>query len=160
MGTQFELPDQTPCFFCDLIERGKTDDFIEETELTITRVNGRQFQEGQVVVLPRRHAPLLFDLTDREMEVVMQAARRVGRAIAQAFDCDGLLLYQNNGRVAGQGVPHFHLHVVPQQREHSTWGNGPAHLARLEGKPALGIRPIDLSDNQAQAMAAKIKSFM
>ena len=52
----------------------------------------------------------------------------------KAYDPDGLNLIQNNGVVAGQSVPHFHMHVVPRRKEGSGWGNGPPHIAVLEGK--------------------------
>ena len=106
MAIDFPLsPD--PCFFCGLIEAGETGDFIEERELTIARVNGVQFQEGQVVILPRRHAPTLFDLTEDELREIFATARLVGRAVSLAFESEGLLLYQNNGLASGQTVPHF-----------------------------------------------------
>ena len=68
----------------------------------------------------------------------MAAARRLTQALVNVYSPDGVLLYQNNGVGSGQEVPHFHLHVVPRQRD-SDWGLGPPHLARLErdGKSRL-----------------------
>ena len=42
-----------------------------------------------------------------------------------AYDPDGLNLIQNNGVVAGQKAPHFHMHVVPRRKVGGDWGNGP-----------------------------------
>jgi diadenosine tetraphosphate (Ap4A) HIT family hydrolase len=129
------LPEMDPCYFCQIINgRGNRWSVVEETDLTITVLNGRQFEVGQCMVLPRRHAPTLLDLDAGEEAAVMAAARRVARAMIAAFDPDGILLYQNNGVGSGQEVPHFHLHVVPR-RPGSDWGLGPPHLARLESRP-------------------------
>ena len=149
-----------PCFFCGLIEADDTRDFIEETELTIARVNGVQFQEGQLVILPRRHATTLFELTEDEAQAIVEAARRVGAAVSLAFEAEGLLLYQNNGLASGQTVPHFHLHVIPQRADRGTWGNGSPQLAQAEGRAPTPADPKRLTAGEAEAMAGRIRSFL
>jgi diadenosine tetraphosphate (Ap4A) HIT family hydrolase len=123
------LPATDRCYFCDIIAR--RDDrwnVIEEAALTQTLLNGRQFETGQCIVVPVRHAPTLLDLRVEEEAAVMAAARRAAHALVEALDPDGVLLYQTNGIDAGQEVPHFHLHVVPR-RKGSGWGAGPPHAA-------------------------------
>ena len=113
-----------------MVSKPDTWQVLEETELTLAALNGTQFEVGQALVIPRRHAPTLFDLTDEESAAIMAAARRVGRALVEALHPLGVLLYQNNGVYSGQEVPHFHLHVVPRQPG-SDWGVGPPQLAAL-----------------------------
>lgn len=36
-------------------------------------------------------------------------------ALSKTFDSVGFNLAWNDGKVAGQSVPHFHLHVVPRK---------------------------------------------
>ncbi len=126
------LPVQDPCYFCEIIH-GRSDrwNVIAQDASTITLLNGRQFEVGQCMVVPIRHAPTLLELTPAEDAAVMAAARRVMQVMIGAFDVDGVLLYQNNGVGSAQEVPHFHLHVVPRQAG-SEWGVGPPHLARLQ----------------------------
>ena len=134
----FPLPKMEPCYLCAIVERKSASwNVIDRGELTVTIFNGRQFEIGQCMVLPVRHAPTLLDLTEREEAAVMAAARRLTSVMVSAFSPDGVLLYQNNGIGSGQEVPHFHLHVVPR-RPNSDWGFGPPHIARLEktGRPA------------------------
>lgn len=99
----FPMPDGDPCFFCD-IAAGRTHQWqiIDEDELTMTLLNGRQFEAGQSVVIPRRHAPTLLDLVDEEESAVMAAAKRLSRALVDAYAPLGVLLYQNNGLGSGQ----------------------------------------------------------
>lgn len=99
-------------------------------------LNGRQFEIGQCIVIPQRHAPTLLDLNSTEESAIMSAARRVARALVDAYSPDGVLLYRNNGVGSGQEVPHFDMHVVPRQPE-SDWGFGPPHLERLEKEGRL-----------------------
>jgi histidine triad (HIT) family protein len=119
-----------PCYLCEIVEAASGWNIIERADLTMTVLNGRQFEIGQCMVLPVRHAPTLLDLTEPESAAVMSAAKRLMKVMIDAFAPDGVLLYQNNGTGSGQEVPHFHLHVVPR-RPNSDWGFGPPHVARL-----------------------------
>ena len=128
------MPVMDPCYLCGIVA-GHSDgwNLLGQDDLTVTILNGRQFEVGQCMVLPKRHAPTLLDLDDREGAAVMAAARRIMQVMVDEFATDGVLLYQNNGTGSGQEVPHFHLHVVPR-RPVSDWGFGPPHLAKLEAQ--------------------------
>ena len=129
--------------------------------MTLTLVNWAQFELGQVYVIPRRHAPALFDLTNDETLAVIHAVRRAADAIVRAYDPDGLNLIQNNGVIAGQNAPHFHMHVVPRRKVGSDWGNGPPHLAVLEGKtPTRPDRDVIVSLKQECEIARHIRRFL
>ena len=64
----YPLPKGDPCDFCEIVE-GNVErwNVIEQTGLTITVLNGRQFEVGQCMVLPIRHAPTLLDLHEEEV---------------------------------------------------------------------------------------------
>jgi histidine triad (HIT) family protein len=131
---------------------------LEETDLTLAALTGTQFEVGQSLVIPRRHAPTLFDLTEEESVAIMSAARRIGRALVAALRPLGVLLYQNNGVYSGQEVPHFHLHVVPRQPG-SDWGVGPPQLATLERRTRSTPRPL-ASAEQLRATADSIRGHL
>ena len=58
---------------------------IEQTDLAITLLNGRQFEVGQCIVLPLRHAPTLLDLNDAEDAAVMASAKHITEVMVKAF---------------------------------------------------------------------------
>ena len=74
-----------PCYLCEVIAGRSDKGVVEETETTLTLVNWAQFELGQVYVIPRRHAPTLFDLTDEEAVAVThdgpQSRRRAREGI-------------------------------------------------------------------------------
>ena len=150
-----------PCFFCEVIAGRADKGIVEETEMTLTFVNWKQFELGQVYVIPRRHAPTLFDLTDEEAIAVIRAVRRTADAMVEAYDPDGLNLIQNNGVIAGQDAPHFHMHVVPRRKVGSDWGNGPPHIAITEGKtPMTPDRDLTISLEQEYEIARHVGQFL
>jgi histidine triad (HIT) family protein len=125
------LPNMEPCYFCEcVLAESQGWNFVARDEHVLTLLNGRQYETGQCIVVPVRHAPTLLELTDAEGAAVMRAARRIAAAMLEVFAPDGVLLYQNNGEAVGQEVPHFHLHVVPR-RVAGGWGSGPPQLATV-----------------------------
>jgi histidine triad (HIT) family protein len=123
----FRLAVMEPCPFCEIAREPSPWNLIERTPTTLTMLNGRQFEIGQCIVMPRRHAPTLLELTDGECGDVMRAARRIGALLSATYRPEAMLIYQNNGIAVGQEVPHFHLHVVPR-RVGSHWTTGPHAL--------------------------------
>src|SRR5919108_5649325 len=110
----FVMPVMEPCYFCELARANQGWNLLVQDRLTMTVLNGRQHEPGQCIVFPKRHAPTLLDLSAHEAAAIMLAAQRIGRSITRLLAPEALLLYQNNGVLAGQEVPHFHLHVVPR----------------------------------------------
>ena len=139
---------------CEVAAGREEKGIVEETETTLTLVNWNQYELGQVYIIPKRHAPTILDLTVEESASIMHAARRTADALVRAYDPEGVNLIQNNGTVAGQDAPHFHLHVVPRRSVGGNWGNGPPHIAVLEGKeptkPEHSVR-VDLETERLKA---------
>ena len=155
----FELPVMTPCVFCELIDGRLDKGLVEETELTLTIVNIRQYEVGQSLVIPRRHAPTILDLTDEESAAVMDAVRRVSAALVKAYSPDGITLYNNNGVASMQEVPHFHMHVVPR-RKSSLWGDGPLHLAALERRSRDILDKVEIDIRRENEIAEEIRAAL
>lgn len=158
--TGFQLPETDSCYFCDRLSMESPPGLVASSELTATLVNARQHQRGQVIVIPRRHAPTLLDLNEEEALDAMHAARQAARAMIEAFEMDGLLIYQNNGLASWQEVPHFHLHVCPQRFAASRFGNEPPHIADALGREFRPVPPKWLSDEELEAVADKIRACL
>ena len=153
----FEMPVWDPCPFCKLAAgRIENRHIINATEKTLTIVNPRQFEIGQLLVIPRRHAPTILDLTDDEAVEIMDKLRTAAEALTQTFNPDGITVYQNNGVISMQEVPHFHIHVVPR-RKSSGWGPGPPHIAALEPKSQEMKRQVTVRWERAIEIAEIVK---
>jgi histidine triad (HIT) family protein len=132
----FELPFQGNCIVCEIVSNGL--DILDEQEETIAFLNVRQMFPGQAMISPKRHAPTLLDLTGSETSQVLVHAQRLARALVASLNPRGLWIYQNNGVISGQHVPHYHMHLVPVYEgdrpwDFSTWNHArpPAAAAEL-----------------------------
>jgi histidine triad (HIT) family protein len=114
------LPDRNPCPFCEYVARGATSSglrvaLVSERALTLGFVDPRPMQPGHLLVITRRHAPTLLDLSSDERHEVMDHARDLSLALVAALAAEGINAFQNSGVAAGQSVPHYHLHLVPRR---------------------------------------------
>ena len=153
----FEMPMLDPCPFCERVAgRGENRHVINSTEKTLTLLNPRQFEIGQLLVIPRRHVPTILDLTDDEAGEIMKMVRIAAEALIKSFNPDGITVYQNNGVASLQEVPHFHIHVVPR-RKLSNWGSGPPHIAALQPGDRNVNQKVTVSWERAEEIASVIR---
>ena len=87
-----EMPEQDPCHICQVVNGAdNTWATVEERDLCLILMPAEQFEMGQCVVVPRRHAGTLVDLTSVEGVEIMIAAQRLMRAFIAAYDPPGVL---------------------------------------------------------------------
>ena len=67
---------------------------------------------GHVLVIPRREVDYIFDMDDDETARYFCFAKRVAKAIKEAFPCKNVGM-----SVFGLEVPHAHIHLMPMQTE-------------------------------------------
>lgn len=105
------------CPFCQIVAgRVAGAPVIYEDEHTIAFFPDRPATRGHTLVVPKRHAPSVWDLTPEEGEQLARTILRVANAVREAVHPDGMNIVQSNGAVATQTVEHLHVHVVPRTR--------------------------------------------
>ncbi|KAK0549272.1 hypothetical protein OC844_006894 [Tilletia horrida] len=133
-------------------------------------VNLKPLVPGHVLVIPHRtDAARLHDLSAEEVAGVFEAVREVARVVEQAFGAEGLTVSLQDGPVAGQSVPHLHVHILPRRTrdfepndalypllERFGFDLAELHRARAEGKERTGPddeerRPRKMEEMRAEA---------
>jgi histidine triad (HIT) family protein len=102
------------CVFCRIVAGQIPATRVYEDEATVAFMDIGQVNPGHVLVALKAHAENLYALDDVQAGALLCAAARVARAVRDAFEPDGLSVYQANGKAAGQTVFHFHIHLVPR----------------------------------------------
>ena len=69
--------------------------------------------DGHTLVIPKREAITMFDLTPEQLGALMATTQKVAAAVKKAFEPTGIVVFQLNGEEAGQTVPHLHYHILP-----------------------------------------------
>ena len=102
------------CLFCDILAKKFPAVFIYEDEKVAAFLDIKPVNPGHTLVVPKAHFENVFDASAEVLRDMAAAAKRIALAIRVAAHADGINLIMNNGRAAGQLVPHIHLHVVPR----------------------------------------------
>lgn len=102
------------CIFCKIIAGELPAVKICEDDRSLAFMDVNPRSDGHCLVVPKTHAPTLFDIREEDLGAVMNSAKKVALAIKTALSPDGMLVYQLNGRAVMQLVDHFHLHLVPR----------------------------------------------
>ncbi|CAK5264150.1 unnamed protein product [Mycena citricolor] len=85
------------------------------TSLSYAIVNLKPIVPGHVLVIPTRPVPRLSDLEEPELTSLMLAVKRVGTVLERAYGADALTIACQDGKAAGQSVPHVHFHLLPRK---------------------------------------------
>ena len=102
------------CIFCKMVRGEIPCCKVYENDLVLAFLDLAPFNYGHTLVIPKQHSHSITTLGDDYLAAMMQAAARIAPAILRATKAGGFNLLLNNGSVAGQEVPHAHLHVIPR----------------------------------------------
>lgn len=105
------------CVFCHAVEKGVGFEslLLYESEHAIVVLNKYPYNNGHLLVLPRRHCGEFLELTEDEHRAIHRCLQTAIRALTEAYRPSGFNVGLNLGSAAGAGIPeHLHYHVIPR----------------------------------------------
>jgi ATP adenylyltransferase len=107
------------CFLCDAVAAGPEADrellVLERGTSAFVIMNRYPYNNGHLLVSPKRHGGEFGEMTAGESAEVMALAQKWQRIICESMSADGFNMGMNLGHCAGAGVAdHLHLHIVPR----------------------------------------------
>lgn len=132
------------CLFCKIISGEIPSYRVYEDEAVYAFLDIYPASEGHTLVAPKKHFNSFTDLGAEDIAALFEAAKKVTLALEKAFSASGMNIGVNNGEVAGQEVPHVHVHVIPRKK-----GDG--------GRGIKSIVWTEPGTNNLEAVAEKIR---
>lgn len=108
------MPLVDDCVFCKIIKGEIPCSKLFEDDLILVFLDIAPFNFGHALVVPKDHHHSITTLPASFHAGMMETASKVAVAQMRALKAEGFNLVLNNGRCAGQEVPHVHLHVIPR----------------------------------------------
>jgi histidine triad (HIT) family protein len=102
------------CIFCKIVAGEIPAVKVLDEELVLAFMDINPASRGHLLVIPKRHAEDIFEISEADLAAVTGAAKRCARAAKEALKAEGVTVLQLNGRAAGQVVPHLHIHIMPR----------------------------------------------
>jgi diadenosine tetraphosphate (Ap4A) HIT family hydrolase len=99
-----------PCPFC----HPNPSEVIASSRHAIALRDHYPISTGHTLIISRTHGASLSDLRATVREDAWRLVDEVRRALREELSPDGFNIGVNEGAVAGQTVPHAHIHVIPR----------------------------------------------
>lgn len=105
------------CLFCRIAAEKRKDYVIFKTKSSISMLNTFPYNNGHMMVLPKRHMRDWTQLKDSEVLDLFLALNKTKRMLDKVLKPDGYNIGINISKSAGAGIAgHMHIHIVPRWR--------------------------------------------
>ena len=106
-----------PCFICQGLAANddRANLIARRTEHSVVVLNRFPYNNGHLLVAPRRHLGQLQQLEPAEILDIQQTLTQMVTRLEKLMRAEGFNIGLNLGKVAGAGLPgHLHWHIVPR----------------------------------------------
>lgn len=134
------------CIFCRIASGQAPASVVYRDDDVMAFMDIAPASRGHLLVVPVRHAPTIWDLTEAEAGRLFAVATRLAGWIRRSLNPPGLNVLQSNGSVAGQVVFHFHIHLIPRYGD----GQGLQFRLRAPDSPVPSREELDALARQIQ----------
>jgi histidine triad (HIT) family protein len=100
------------CVYCSQLEIKEREIF--RNDLAWAFPTNIPITPGHTLISPIRCAETLAELTNEERFAILNLTEKIMSALKKVYNAEGYNCVWNQGKLAGQSVPHFHLHVIPR----------------------------------------------
>lgn len=103
------------CVFCSII-KGKIPSYkLYEDDQVLAFLDINPSAKGHTLIIPKLHESRIENLPKSDAAELFSVLHKLIDPIQRAVDASASTIGINNGREAGQEVPHIHIHVIPRK---------------------------------------------
>ena len=107
--------DASDCVFCRIVAGISECHEIYQDDTTLAFMDIHPANDGHCLVIPKIHFATVLEMSPNAFGSVAATVVKVARALNEVLHPGGISLVQANGELAGQSVPHVHVHVLPRR---------------------------------------------
>lgn len=98
------------CPFCNI----EPDRILWQNEHVFVIYDGFPVSSGHALVIPKKHIASFFDTSSEVRDALLAGLDYARHRIDEDFNPAAYNIGINDGKAAGQTVPHMHIHVIPR----------------------------------------------
>lgn len=105
------------CLFCKIVKREIEPAVVYENAyvLAILDINPAGELSGHTVVIIKKHFPNVSAANEKDLCEAIKAVKKIIPALTKVSGADAVNIIENDGKAAGQLVPHAHFHIIPRK---------------------------------------------
>lgn len=105
------------CLFCKIAGGEVAGRKIYEDGFFMGVLDIKPANKGHVIVFPKKHYKNLIEMNDEFVGGMFMVVSRIGKKMVEVTKCDGWNIFVANGVVAGQGIDHVLVHIIPRFKD-------------------------------------------
>ena len=105
------------CIFCKIISGEIHSLKVYEDQFALVFMDIAADVDGHMLAIPKTHVNSILDCDSNTLNSLMAAVKKVSDHCVNVCGYDGVNLLNANGESAGQSVSHFHIHIIPRNKE-------------------------------------------
>ncbi len=106
---------KTDCIFCKIINKEQQSNIFYETDNIIAFFDYSPNNKYHALVVPKKHFENIFEADEEIMKELIVAVTKICKAYKKVFGVENLNILNNNGKIAGQIIMHYHIHIIPRK---------------------------------------------
>lgn len=104
------------CFFCRMIINDTKKEILLQNDLAVMIRDTQPVSKGHSLIIPRRHVSSFFDTSPEERTALMALLDQTKKDLGREYSPDDYNVGINDGPLAGQSIPHLHIHLIPRYK--------------------------------------------
>lgn len=102
------------CIFCKIVKGEMKSYTVYEDELVKGILDAFPVSKGHTLIVPKGHYENIYDIPGEVLSHVTMVTQNLAQKYKTIFNPEGINILQANGKIAGQTVFHYHMHLVPR----------------------------------------------
>lgn len=102
------------CLFCKIIDGQLESRIVYEDEEVLAILDLFPATIGHTLVMPKKHITNCFEASESETASLMGKATMIAKTLKERLHANGMNILINNEAIAGQVIPHLHIHLIPR----------------------------------------------
>ncbi len=97
------------CIFCKIAKKEILCDKIYEDTEFFAFLDIKPVSHGHILIIPKTHIVWMQNAPDETISKIFILTKKIMAAVKRGLNCDYVL-----ESVAGNEIPHFHIHLIPR----------------------------------------------
>ena len=102
------------CLFCKIVAGKIPANKVYEDENVLAFLDIAPNNPGHTLAIPKKHYETYLDTPDETLGDLSVKIKKIATGVKKATGAEGMNIFVNAHKAAGQIVPHLHVHIIPR----------------------------------------------
>lgn len=105
------------CIFCKIVSGEIPSYKVYDDNDIMAFLDISQATYGHTLIIPKKHYSNILELDEEISGKIFKVAVSLSKKINKNLKAENMNIINNCGKVAGQTVEHFHIHILPRYED-------------------------------------------